>query len=119
MVPPSNGFTYRSAYLPEDSQFHLIGNGVFVYLDDLILVSKDLHSHLHKLDLVFNILKEAGLKAKLTKCDFLKSRIQFLGHVVDRDGVHTVDSKINAVRHFHIPKTVETVRSFLGLAGYC
>ncbi len=40
-------------------------------------------------------------------------------YVVDEDGVHTVDSKINAVKHFPIPKTVETIRSFLGLAGYC
>ncbi len=87
-----------------------------VYLDDLTIVSKDLHSHLHKLDHIFNRLKEAGLKAKLTKCDFLKSRIQFFGHVVDGDGIHTVDSKINAVKHFSTPKTVENVRSFL--AGY-
>ncbi len=77
-----------------------------------------MHSHLHKLDLVFNRLREAGLKAKLTKCDFLKSRIEFLGHVVDGDGIHTVDSKINAVKHFPTLTTVENVRSFLGLAGY-
>ncbi len=43
----------------------LIGNGMFCYLDDLIIVSKDLESHLHKLDLVFTKLEEAGLKAKL------------------------------------------------------
>ncbi len=95
----------------------VIGNGVLVYLDDLIIVSK-VESHFHKLDLVFNRLKEAGLKAKLTKCDFLKLRIQFLGHVVDGDSIHTVDSKINAVKHFPTPQTVENVRSFLGLTGY-
>ncbi len=67
----------------------VIGNGVLVYLGDLIIVSKDLESHLHKLDLVFNRLKEADLKAKLTNCDFLKSRIKFLGHVVDGDGWHS------------------------------
>ncbi len=96
----------------------LIGNGMFCYLDDLIIVSKDLQSHLHKLDLVFTKIEEAGLKAKLSKCDFLKSRIKFLGHVVDGEGIHTVDSKINAVKHFPTPQNVENVRSFLGLPGY-
>ncbi len=96
----------------------LIGNGMFCYLDDLIIVSKDLESHLHKLDLVFTKLEEAGLQTKLSKCDFLKSRIEFLGHAVDGEGIHTVDSKINAVKHFPTPQNVENVRSFLGLAGY-
>ncbi len=76
----------------------LIGNGMFCYLDDLIIVFKDLESHLHKLGLVFTKPEGAGLlKANLCKCDFLKSRIEFLGHVVggDGDGIHTVDSKIN------------------------
>jgi len=52
------------------------------------------------------------------KCKFLKSRIQFLGHEVDKDGIHTMDCKIKAVKDFPVPKTTETVRSFLGLAGY-
>ncbi len=91
---------------------------MFSYLHDLIFVSKDLESHLHKLDLVFTKLEKAGLKAKLSKCDFLKSRIEFLGHVVDGAGIHTVDSKINSVKHFPTLQNVENVGSFLGLAGY-
>ncbi len=50
--------------------------------------------------------------------NFLKSRIEFLGHLVDGDGIHTVDSKITTVKNFPTPKSVENVRSFLGLAGY-
>ncbi len=96
----------------------VVGKGLFVYLDDLIVVSKDLDSHLQKFSLVFQKLKQAGLKAKLTKCEFLKSRIEFLGHLVDGDGIHTVDSKITAVQKFPTPKSVENVRSSLGLAGY-
>ncbi len=95
----------------------LIGNGMFCYLDDLIIVSKDLESHLHKLDLVFTKVEEAGLKAKLFECDFLKSFIEFLGHVVDGVGIQTVDSKINAVKYFPTPQNVENVLFFLGLAG--
>ncbi len=94
------------------------GNGLFVYLDDLIVVSKDLDSHLEKLSLVFQKLTQADLKVKLTKCEFLKSHIEFLGHLIDGDGIHTMDSKITAVKNFPAPKSVENVRSFLGLAGY-
>ncbi len=75
----------------------------FVYLDDLIVASKDLDSHLQQLFLVFQNLTEAGLKAKFTKCEFLKSRIEFLEHLVDGDGIHTVDSKINVVQKFLLP----------------
>ncbi len=96
----------------------VIGNGLLLYLNDFISVSKDLESHLHTLDLVFNRLKEAGLKAKLTECDFLKSHFQFLGHVVHGDDIHTFNSKVTAVKPFPTLKTVENVRFFLGHAGY-
>ncbi len=96
----------------------VIGKGLFVYLDVLIVVSKDLDNHLQQLSLVFQKFTQAGLKAKPTKCEFLKSRIEFLGHLVDGDGIHTIYSKITAVQKFPTPTSVEKVRSFLGLAGY-
>ncbi len=89
-----------------------------MYLDELIVVSKDLHSHLQQLFLVFQKLTHASLKAKLTKCEFLKSYIEFFGHFVNVDGIHTVASKITVLQKFFTPKYVENVRSFLGLAGY-
>ncbi len=97
----------------------VIGKGLFFYLNDHIIVSKDLGSHLQQLSLVFQKLSQAGIKAKLTKCELLKSCTEFLGHLVDGDGIHTVDSKIVAVQKFPTPKSVENVCSFLGLAGYC
>ncbi len=57
---------------------NVIGNGLFFYFDDLIIVSRDLDSHFQKLALIFGKLSEADLKVKLTKCNFLRSRIQFL-----------------------------------------
>ncbi len=63
-------------------------------------------------------LKEAGLKAKLTKCEFLKSTFQFLGHTVEDDGIHTMDDKILAIKNIPQPKSVDNVRSFIGLCGY-
>ncbi len=96
----------------------VIRNGLFVYLHVFIVVSKDLDSHLSKLCLVFRKLTQAGLKAKLTKCEFLTSCTEFLGYLVGGDGIHTVDSKISAVKNFPTPKSVENVHSFSGLAGY-
>ncbi len=70
----------------------LTNKGLYAYLDDLSICSKDGDSHLAKLEAVLLKLREAGLKAKLTKCEFLKSKITFLGHTVDGDGIHTMDT---------------------------
>ncbi len=91
---------------------------MFAYLDDIIIASNDQESHLESLQSVLQKLGEAGLKAKLSKCEFLKAKMKFLGHVVDGEGIHTVDEKVMAVRNFPQPKSVENVRAFIDLAGY-
>ena len=96
----------------------VIGKGVFIYLDDLIVVSPDVDTHLQILETVLSKLTEAGLTLNPHKCVFLRRRISFLGHVVDADGIHTSDSKVKAVRNFPTPRSTDNVRSFLGLAGY-
>ncbi len=121
MASPSNGAPQCTSYFQSmvNTLFPgIIGKGWFVYLDDLIFVYKNLDSHLQQLSLVFQKLTEADLKAKFTKCEFLKSRMEFLGHLLDGDGIHTADSKITAVQKSPAHKSVENVRSFLGLAGY-
>ncbi len=96
----------------------MLGNSVYIYLDDIIISSKDMSSDMDTLQEVFKRLQEVGLKLKITKCEFLKPRVKFLGHEVDEEGIHTVDDKITAVANFPKQKTVENIRSFLGLAGY-
>ncbi len=96
----------------------MLGNSVYIYLDDIIIASKDTTSHMETLKSMLKRLQEVGLKLKLTKREFLKPRIKFLGHDVEEQGIHTVDDKIAAVAKFPQPKTVENIRSFLGLAGY-
>ncbi len=91
---------------------------VFAYLDDVIIVFPDVDSHLASLETVFSQLQSAGLKVKLLKCEFLRNRIRFLGHGINENGIHTQADKIEAVSKFPVPKTVDHVRSFLGLAGY-
>ncbi len=94
-----------------------MSKNVYAYLDDVIICGKNSKSHF-SLEVVLLKLIESGLKAKLTKCEFLKSKIKFLCHVVDGDGIHTVENKILPVKNFPQPKDVESVRSFLGLCGY-
>ncbi len=115
---PSTGGADREAPLKPTGSRADIKKGLHVCLNDLIVVSKELVSHLQQLSLIFQNLTQAGLKVKLTKCEFLKSRIEFFGHLVDGDSIHTADSKITAVKNFPTPKSVENVRSCLGLAGY-
>ena len=71
--------------------------GVIAYIDDLILFSKDMDSHLKLLNEVFTRLHTAGLKVKLVKCHFAKDRIRFLGHQISRKGIETQPDKIQVV----------------------
>ncbi len=68
----------------------MLGNHVFAYLNDVIICNKDPESHFTTLEAVLLKLKEAGLKAKVTQCEFLKAKISFLGHMVDEHGIHTM-----------------------------
>ncbi len=61
----------------------ILGKHVFTYLDDIIVTGKNPETHLANLELVFQRLQAAGLKVKLTKFQFLRSKIYFLGHTVD------------------------------------
>ncbi len=82
----------------------MLGNSVCIYLDDIIIASRDITSHMNTLQKALKRLQEVGLKLKLTKCEFLKPKIKFLGHEVDEKGIHTVDDKIAAVAKFPQPK---------------
>ncbi len=97
---------------------NMLGYSVYIYLDYVIIASKDITSHMEILKLVLKQLQDVSLKFKLNKCEFLKPRIKILGHEVDEQGIHTMDEKITAVARFPQPKTVENVRPFLSLAGY-
>ncbi len=93
----------------------LLGKTVFAYLDDIIIASKDQESHLEILKLVLQKLEETGLKAMLSKCEYLKAKI-ILGHVVDGEGIHTVGENVMAVQKF--PQIGRGCEIFLDLVGY-
>ncbi|GJT77518.1 putative nucleotidyltransferase, ribonuclease H [Tanacetum coccineum] len=91
---------------------------VIVFIDDILIYSKTREEHEEHLGLVLELLKKERLYAKFSKCEFWLREVQFLGHVINGDGIHVDPSKIEAVKNWEAPRTPSEVRSFLGLAGY-
>ncbi len=88
------------------------------FVDDLNVHSESWGEHLQHLNAVLYKLREVNLKLNPNKCCFAAKSITFLGHVVSKEGTRPDLGKIETVLHFPTPKTVMSVRSFLGLTGY-
>ena len=88
------------------------------YLDDIIIHRDTWENHLNHMEIVFDKLKEAGLKVKERKCTFGSGSCIYLGHVVGNGLVQPMECKVEAVKTFKHPKTKKDFRSFLGLCGY-
>ena len=91
---------------------------VVVFIDDILVYSKDAQEHEQHLRIVLETLREKKLYAKLSKCDFWLKEVSFLGHIVSAEGIRVDPAKIEAVVNWKSPQNVTEVRSFLGLAGY-
>ena len=89
-----------------------------IYLDDIIIFSDTFESHLSRLEAVFQRLHEYNLKLKASKCEFFRTQVTYLGHVVSEDGIKTDPEKLKVLKDWPIPKNVKDVRKFLGFAGY-
>ncbi|GJX14209.1 putative reverse transcriptase domain-containing protein [Tanacetum coccineum] len=86
---------------------------VIVFIDDILIYSKNKEEHGKHLNTILNLLRSEKLYAKFSKCDFWLDSVQFLGHVIDVD-----PAKIEAIKNWAAPTTPTEVRQFLGLAGY-
>ena len=91
---------------------------VSVYLDDILVFSKTEEEHLQHVQIALEKLRKAKLYARLHKCEFFKTRVEYLGFDVSAQGVQPSPDKVKAVVEWPTPKTVKDVRSFLGLAGF-
>ena len=91
---------------------------VVVFIDDILVFSKNKQEHEVHLRLVLEKLREHQLYAKFNKCEFWLDEVAFLGHVVSGNGVAVDPSKVAAVTEWETPMTVGEIRSFLGLVGY-
>ena len=92
--------------------------GVFCYLDDIIVTGSTMEEHLERLVAVLKRLEEYGLKANREKCKFLRSFVEYLGHVISAEGLHQSPKKVKAITEMPTPQDVTQLRAFLGMVQY-
>ena len=90
----------------------------FGYLDDILIFSPDMETHLKHLRILFERLRSADLKLKEVKCNFLKKHIQYLGHIISGEGIAPVQEKLESIQKMLPPRNPKEVKQFLGLMGY-
>ena len=98
--------------------YDCIDDFLVVYMDDLLVFSKDEESHLKHLETVLSRLEEHELYVSPKKCEFLQSEIDFLGFLVGKDGLRVNPKKIEVLKTWPVPKSLLEIRSFLGLLQF-
>ena len=113
------GLTQAPAYFQRLVNKVLIGLPfVFGYLDDVLIFSPDIETHLKHIRQVFERLRKADLRLKKEKCNFLKAHIQYLGHLISGEGIEPVPEKLESIEKMPAPTTPKEIKQFLGLTGY-
>ncbi|GJR75000.1 putative nucleotidyltransferase, ribonuclease H [Tanacetum coccineum] len=91
---------------------------VIVFIDDILITLVNKEEYANHMRIILELLKKEKLYAKFSKCDFWIHIVQFLGHLIDSQGLHVDPAKIEAVKNWASPTTPTEIRQFLGLAGY-
>ncbi|GJX32260.1 putative reverse transcriptase domain-containing protein [Tanacetum coccineum] len=91
---------------------------VIIFIDDILIYSKNKQEHEEHLKMILELLKKEELYAKFSKCEFWIPKVQFLGHVIDSEGIHVDPAKIESIKDWASPKSPTEIHQFLGLAGY-
>ena len=91
---------------------------VIIFIDDILVYSRNDSEHEQHLRIVLQLLRENRLYAKFSKCEFWQTEVKFLGHVVSQGGISVDPAKVEAVSNWQRPRNVPEIRSFLGLDGY-
>lgn len=91
---------------------------VQVYLDDILVMSETPEQHLKHLDMVFARLQKHNLRVKLSKCDWAKTEVKFLGHIIGHGTVRPDPAKIEAILKWPIPRNLKSLQGFLGMVNF-
>jgi hypothetical protein len=105
-------YLMNSVFMTELDKF------VVVFIDDILIYSKNEKEHAKHLRIVLQHLRDHKLYAKFSKCEFWLKSVKFLGHTISQDDISVDPSKVQEVMDWKLPKFVHQIRSFLGLAGY-
>ena len=87
-------------------------------VDDILISGKNDQEHISNLNEVLTRLKNAGLRLKLSKCQFMQPSVEYLGYRVDASGLHAIEKKVQAIRDAPAPENQQQLRSFLGMVNY-
>lgn len=88
------------------------------YIDDILIFSKSFKEHLKHIEMLMEVIKKEGFKLKLIKCNFAKSSIKYLGHIVEKNGVRPAKDNLKAIYEFERPKNKKNVRQLLGKINF-
>jgi hypothetical protein len=91
---------------------------VVVYLDDILIFNKTWEEHMQHIQRVFSTLRQHKLYANLRKCSFSMNKVQYLGYIVDEDGVHVAPAKIQVIHDYPTMTTLTELQIFLRLANF-
>ena len=91
---------------------------VHVFLDDILIYSKNEREHEEHLWIVLSYLRENKFYGKLSKCSFFEKEIHYLGHIISTEGIPVDPEKVKAIMEWLVPKNAHEVRNFMGLVGY-
>ena len=91
---------------------------VLVFFDDILIYSGTWAAHLQHVDILLQLLRKHKLFVKMSKCVFGMEEVEYLSHIVGREGVKVDPKKIQAMQEWPQPKTLKSLRGFLGLTGY-
>lgn len=106
-------------YMMNDLLRECISKYVVVYLDDILIYSPNIELHVQHIEVVLSIFKQHQLYVKLSKCEFAKQEVVYLGYTIGQQCLRTEERKIMAIKEFPIPPTnITNLKSFLGLTGY-
>ena len=89
---------------------------MYTYIDDILVATSSEEEHKLQLQLVFEYFCESLVNA--SKCEFGAPSLQFLRHIIDKDGIHPLDTKVATVRYFTCPSPRRQLQKFLGMVNF-
>ena len=96
----------------------MLFKSAIVYLDDILLLSRDFPEHYKHLEMLFQKFRDANLRMNGKKCSFAKDEVKYIGHILSADGVRIDPSKTDVISSWPRPKSHEEIRSSLGMTNY-